>query len=355
MMKAGKRREPIRPAALRQLRLLIPVLSLLLIALIIAATAIGTVGVPFADTISIILKKWGISNHSTAPGMEQIIYYVRLPRVLLAVLVGGALAVSGGVMQGMFRNPMADPGIIGISSGASLGAVLAIGLGLSAAGIWVLPFMASAGALAAAFIIYTLSARKGKIPLMNLILTGIAASMMLNAVITVVLSIVSGDRVKQFFFWTLGSLATARWDDLKMITIPVVVGIIVLNLFGGDLNIMMLGEEEAQSLGLSPTRTRKLLLLFASITTAAAVCVSGTISFVGLIVPHIVRLTVGPDNRLLLPVSAFGGAIFLLLCDLVGRVIPISGGLGAGIITSLIGAPYFLFLLSRKRMEEPVL
>ncbi len=342
-------------ATLIKLKIALPVMAACLVCLIIAATAIGSVGVPLGMTGKIILKNLLKLDIQVPENLEHIIYYVRFPRVLLAVIVGSALAVSGGVMQGMFRNPMADPGIIGISSGASLGAVIAIGLGLVSGSMFFLPLFASIGSLSAAFIIYMLSMRKGKIPLMNLILTGIAVSMLLNAVITLVLSLVSGDRVKQFFFWTLGSLSTARWEDIQIVFVPASAGVIILNLFARDLNIMMLGEEEAHSLGLNPSSYRKLLLLFSSLTTAAAVCVSGTISFVGLIVPHIVRLATGPDHRILLPVSAFGGAIFLVVCDLIGRVAPIPGGIGAGIITSLLGAPYFLFLLNRRRKTGGVL
>lgn len=331
---------------------IIPVLLLLLAAAMIAATAIGAVYVPFFETFKIILKNMGLLNGASfAEGQEPIIFLVRLPRVVVAALAGMALASSGAVMQGMFRNPMADPGLLGISSGAGLGAVAAIKLGLTAAGIFFMPAFAFTGAFLAILAIYMLSYRKGKVPVLTLILSGIAISTFLGAITNIILTLSYDYQVKEFLFWSTGGLGNRRWEHVQLVILPVVLSVALMLMFSRDLNVLLMGEEEAKSVGLNPGRTRTVLLLLVSVATAGAVCVSGSISFVGLIVPHIMRLIVGPDHRILLPASAVGGAIFLMVCDLISRVAVIPNELGVGIITALIGAPYFLYLLLRSKKE----
>jgi iron complex transport system permease protein len=366
----------------RKNKKILPIMLFMLGAVIVLAAGAGSVKVPFIQTMKIIVKNLGaaviaviepvmakvpfLRNAGTSlknsgflfqnavftEGHEQIIYLIRLPRVLMAVVTGAALSTSGAVMQCLFRNPMADPGILGVSSGAGLGAVIAIGMGLTAYSIYFLPLFASVGSLAAAFLIFVLSARKGKVPVMNLILSGIAVSMFLSAITTVLLSFISGDQVKQYIFWTVGNLNRSRWESLGLVILPVVICTTVLLLLAKELNVMMLGEEEAQSVGLNPAATRRLMLILTSVNTAVCVAVTGTISFVGLIVPHIMRIIVGPDHRVLLPASVVGGAIFLVLCDLAGRVVLIPEEISAGIVTSLVGAPYFLFLLNRRKRGD---
>lgn len=341
--KAGKNKK-------HRLRIVIAVLTVILVIAVIAAAAIGAVNIPFFKTIRIILKNLGlISDQSIPQSQDSIIFLVRLPRVVVALLVGAALSASGAVMQGMFRNPMADPGIIGVSSGASLGAVTAIFLGLSAQSIYYMPLFSTVGALLAAFIIFILASKGGKVPVLTLILSGIAVSTFLNAITSVILTYINDYQVRSFMFWTMGGLSDRRWEHAGLVVIPITLCIVVMCIYARDLNVMMLGEEEAQSVGLNTSRVRKLLLLVASLTTAMAVCVSGTISFVGLIVPHIMRLIVGPDHRILIPASALGGAVFLIICDLISRVILLPREIGVGIVTSLVGAPYFLFLLVKAR------
>jgi len=331
---------------------IIPIMFLLLVIILIFATAIGTVYVPVSDTAKIILKNLGIVKGSSfKDSQESIIFFVRLPRVIVAALVGGALAVSGTVMQGMFRNPMADPGIIGVSSGAGLGAVIAIAFGLTAKSIYFMPLFATVGALLAATVIFMLASRYGKVPVLTLILAGIAVSTFIGAITSLILTKINEYQVREYLFWSIGSLSARRWEHVNLVAIPIVICIIVLITFSRDLNILLLGEEEAHSVGLNPSKVRKKLLFFVSVTTAMAVCVSGSISFVGLIVPHIMRLIVGPDNRILLPVSALAGAIFLVGCDFIARVAIMPSEIGVGIVTSLLGAPYFLYLLNRARKE----
>lgn len=330
----------------------IPVMLIVLLLVMIAGTAIGAVYVPFFDTFKIILKNMGILKHASFPeGQEPIIFLVRFPRVVVAALAGIALGASGAVMQGMFRNPMADPGILGISSGAGMGAVFAIKLGLAAVSIFMLPLFAFAGAFLAITAVYLLSYRKGKVPVLTLILSGIAISTFLGAITNIVLTLSYDYQVKEFLFWSTGGLEGRRWEHVQLIALPVAISVLLMLVFSKDLNVLLLGEEEARSVGLNTGRLRTLLLILVSAATASAVCVTGAISFVGLIVPHIMRLLVGPDHKILLPASAVGGAIFLVICDLISRIVAIPYELGVGIVTALLGAPYFLYLLLKSKRE----
>ena len=341
----GKRTIPQR------IRVVLPFMSAILLFVIIAAVSVGTVYVPLDRAFRIILANMGFLKDQTLPqDQNSIIFLVRLPRVLIACLSGGALAACGAVMQGMFRNPMADPGILGVSSGAGLGAVIAITLGFAAQSIYLLPLFASVGAILAVATIYLLSLRKGKISPLTLILSGIAVSTFIGAFTQFVLTNSNTYELHKFVFWTMGGLNGMMWEQVRRITAPVIILLLILMAFSRDLNLMQLGEEEAQSVGLDPSRTRKLLLLTASLLTACAISVCGPIGFVGLIVPHIMRLITGPDHRILIPASALGGSIFLVSCDIISRL-PANGEISVGIITSMLGAPYFLYLLIKTRKE----
>lgn len=333
----------------KKMSIVLPVMAAILLVLIVAAVAIGPVYVPFGRSVRIILSNMGLLKDPTLPDDQNaIIYLVRLPRALIACLAGGALASCGAAMQGMFRNPMADPGILGVSSGAGLGAVTAITLGFAARSIYTLPLFATVGAVVAVTLIYLLSLRKGKISPLTLILSGIAVSTFIGALTQLVLINSNQYEVRNYIFWVMGSLNGMMWDQVRLIAAPVVILVLVLMFFSRDLNLLLLGEEEAQSVGLEPSRSRKLLLLFTSLITAAAISVCGPIGFVGLIVPHILRLITGPDHRILIPASALGGAIFLTGCDILARL-PANGEISVGIITSMLGAPFFLYLLIRSR------
>jgi iron complex transport system permease protein len=335
----------------QKMRAVLPFMSLLLLSVIIVAVSVGTVYVPLDRAFRIILAHMGLLQDPSLPqDQNSIIFLVRLPRVLIACLAGGALAACGAVMQGMFRNPMADPGILGVSSGAGLGAVIAITLGFAAQSIYLLPIFASVGAMLAVAVIYVLSLRKGKIAPLTLILSGIAVSTFVGAFIQLILTNSNTYELHKFVFWTMGGLNGMMWDQVRLITAPVIILLLILMLFSRDLNLMQLGEEEAQAVGLDPSRTRKLLLLIASLLTASAISVCGPVGFVGLIVPHIMRLITGPDHRILIPASALGGSIFLVVCDIISRL-PAGGEISVGIITAMLGAPYFLYLLIKTRKE----
>ncbi len=338
----------------KKMRTVLPIMLLILFFTIVLAVAVGAVYVPVGRSFRIILANIGLLDDPTLPQDQvSIIYRVRLPRVLVSCIAGAALSACGAVMQGLFRNPMADPGILGVSSGAGLGAIMAITLGISAKSIYMMPLFAAIGALGAVALIYMLSLRKGRISPLTLILSGIAVSTFIGAVTQFVLIKSNTYEVRSFVFWTMGGLNGMMWEQVRLIAVPVLILLAVLMMFSRDLNLLQLGEEEAQSIGLEPSRTRKLLLLITSLVTAAAISVCGPISFVGLIVPHIMRLITGPDHRLLIPASAIGGAIFLTGCDILGRI-PAGGEISVGIITSILGAPYFLYLLIRARRDGEV-
>lgn len=338
--------------ATARLRTLIPVLAALLVVLAVLATAVGAVNVPFDRTVKIILKNWGLGELTAAEAeSEAIIYLIRFPRVLVAVLVGAALSTSGAAMQGMFRNPMAEPGIIGVSSGAGLGAIIAISLGITAKGPYFMPLFASAGAVAASAAVYLLARKGGKIPPLTLILSGVAVSTFIGSITSILLTRINDYQVRTYLFWTMGGLKDRQWEHVRLSAAPIIICILLLLTFARDLNIMLLGEEEARAVGLNPSRTRKLLLLLTATATASAVSVSGSISFVGLITPHIMRLIVGHDHRVLLPASALAGSIFLVACDIISRVVAIPREIGVGIVTSMLGAPYFIYLLLKAKKE----
>lgn len=320
--------------------------------MVVVATAVGSVTVPLADTVAVILQNLGLPAGPVDPKDNAIIFLIRLPRVLGAALVGAALATAGAALQSLLRNPMADPGLLGVSSGAGFGAVLSIGLGWASQGLWFTPLLAVAGALTASSVILVLSFRGTKKTVFTLILAGLAVSTFFGAGTSLVLSLVSHDNVAQFLFWAMGTLTEVRWETLALVAGPVVLGIAGLLVFGRDLNVLLMGEDEARSVGVDVTRTRLVLLVLVSVTTAGAVATSGPVGFVGLMVPPLLRLVLGPDNRLLLPASALGGALFLVACDLVSRMLGGPREINVGIVTALLGAPYFLFLLVRSGKKE---
>ncbi len=277
---------------------------------------------------------------------ELIVQQIRLPRIVLGAIVGFALALAGTVMQGFFRNPMADPSIIGVSSGAAVGAVAFIVLPLS------IPFgrsaFAFAGALIAAFAVYLIATERGRTPVATLLLAGIALQTFLGAIISVLL-LHAGDNLETAIYWLMGHLHDSTWARVQLALPVVVVFFVVLLAYARDLNVLLLGEEDAHTLGIEVERTKRILLATSSVVTAAAVAVSGVIGFVGLIVPHMMRLIVGPDHRILLPTSAFAGAIFLVATDTVARSGPAE--MPVGIVTAALGAPFFLYLLRKREVH----
>ena len=277
---------------------------------------------------------------------ETIVQTIRLPRILLGAIVGFALATAGTVMQGFFRNPMADPSIIGVSTGAAVGAVAFIILPLTIP--FGLPLAAFCGALVAGFGVYLIATTDGRTPVATLLLAGVAVQTFLGAVISYML-LHAGDSLERAVYWLMGHLHASTWGRVRIALPLVVVLFVVLLAYARDLNVLLLGEDDAQTLGIEVERTKRILLAGSSVITAAAVAVSGVIGFVGLIVPHMMRLVVGPDHRILLPTSALAGAVFLVATDTVARMGP--SELPVGIVTAALGAPFFLYLLRRQEVH----
>jgi len=320
----------------------------LLLGAVLLSVALGSVSISPLAILRSIASALGLAAGPVDASDQTVILMIRLPRVAAAILAGSGLAVSGTVMQGIFRNPLAEPGILGVSAGASLGALLAITSGTAA--FFILPAYAFAGAMLAVGLILGIAAFGGnKAKTVTLVMSGMAISAMFGALTSLTLTMSSQYQVSSYIFWTMGGLANRRWEHVLAILLPVVLTILIIIVKARDLDILLLGDEEARSLGVPPAATRFLMVLLASVCTASVVSVTGPIGFVGLIIPHIMRLLVGPSHRILTIASAFGGAIFLLLCDLLTRLVawPTGAEVSVGIVTALVGAPYFLYLMFR--------
>jgi iron complex transport system permease protein len=316
---------------------------------LVLGVALGTVAISPSDTIAILAERLlGIDVGRTwSPALETIVWDLRLPRVLTAMVVGMGLAVAGATFQGLLRNPLADPYVLGTASGAALGAAIAVVIPIRATilGFGLLQALAFVGALVSVFTVYRLSRIGGLSPLTSLLLTGYAVGSLLAAGLAMAMYL-SGAALRQIFSYLLGGFDTASWSQLGGALPLVVAGSVVILLRARALNGLLLGEEAAIHLGVDVRRERAILLALASLVTAAAVAVSGLIGFVGLVVPHVVRLIVGPNARLVLPLSALGGAGLLAFADLAARLL---GEIPVGVVTAVIGAPFFLLLLRRSR------
>lgn len=326
------------------------VLAFLLIAIACLSLTLGQIDVPVKSAVAVVFRQLQLPFwEDVTVSQEQlaVIWYIRLPRMLVGVLVGAALGISGAVMQGIFSNPLADPGLIGISSGAATGAVLSIALGTATSSMFMMPAFAFCGSICAVFLTVFLAMRNGKILVMTLLLAGVAVGMLLGALTSGILTFMNEQKLQQYLFWMVGGLDYRRWEHVYLAVGPVVCGICIMLLLARHLNILVLGETEAKAVGMSVTKFRMGLLFVAAMTTATSVCVSGNIGFVGLVIPHMMRMLFGPDHRVLLPASALGGAAFLVLCDSLGRVIMPPAEVRVGIMTALLGTPYFLYLLRR--------
>ncbi len=336
-----------------RLALISGVLLILLLLAITFSVANGSSDIPYGDVARIMLQGLGVPGLGEFPETQvRIINLVRLPRALVGALVGAALAVSGATMQGLFRNPLADPGIIGVSAGSALGAVLALTTGLATGSLWTLPIFAFGGGLGAAMTVYTLSLVNGRTQVPTLLLAGVALNSFLGAVTSAIM-LLGADfgEVQAILTWLVGGLRGRGLPHLEVIVLPVALCILLLYAFSRDLNLLLLGEETAQGLGLNVPRSRFILLMLASLLTGSVVAIAGGIGFIGLIVPHALRLVIGPDHRILLPASALGGAVFLVVCDTLARLVIKPAEIQVGLITAMLGAPFFLFLLWRNRRQ----
>jgi iron complex transport system permease protein len=329
---------------------LVATLALAVLASLLVA---GPTGVPIPPgTIAALALRWLPFLHVPhvwSATQATIVLQVRLPRTLTAVLAGAALSAAGTTFQGLFRNPLADPAVVGVSSGAALGAIVAMlfPLDLAYFGFSLVSLAAFAGALLAVVAVYGLARAGGRLPVTTLLLAGFAVSAALNAVTTLVMSLTAGGRLEGMFVWLLGGIGNSTPDQLAVAAALVAAGVLPLWALGRELNALALGDEGAMHLGLNPARVRLLLIACGALVAAVAVALCGIIGFVGLVVPHMARLLFGPDNRVLLPAATILGGIFLTGVDAVARAAsPVT--LPIGVLTALIGAPLFVLLLRRR-------
>ena len=337
-----------------RLALAVGVLTTLLLLVSLVSMTLGPVPITLSHVADVILRPLGLDVASHTRTEELVITQLRLPRVVVGALVGMGLGVAGAVMQGLFRNPMADPGVIGVSAGGAAGAVLCLALGLGGLFFLALPVFAFLGAAGAIFLVYGIALAGGRFSMATLLLAGIAVSAFLSALVSAILILVPrGETVRQILFWLAGGLDSRSWDHVWLAAPIIVPCVAVAMVFARDLNLLMLGDDEAKSLGVRVGLVRPLLLVLAAMITGAAVSVSGIISFVGLVAPHMLRLILGPDHRLLVPASGLGGAFFLVGADTLAHTLTQPAEVQVGIVTAFIGAPFFLFLLLRnKRRAE---
>lgn len=342
------------------------VAGLALVVAIAVGTAHGSVAIPLRAVVGIVVRRVTSMVASRLTGQtvpqvvaapwpdfwETIVLQVRLPRVCLAALVGAALSVAGAAYQGLFHNPLADPYLVGVSSGAGLGATLAnyLGVYLAWAGLGAVPIFAFVGALLATAVIYSLARVGGKTPVTTLLLAGVAVAALLQAVTTYLwLSAASAFQAMSIISWLMGSLSLASWAHVRALAPYALVGGLVTLVGAHTLNVLQLDEDQAHLLGLNVERSKLILVAANALLTAAAVAVSGIIGFVGLIVPHAVRLVWGPDHRFLLPMSALVGGVFLIVADGVARTLLSPVEVPLGVITAICGVPFFLYLLRKKK------
>lgn len=332
-------------------RIVCGVLAALLLGAIILSAAHGPANIAYGDVARLLLRGLGLPVGLDLPDRDfAIVNAIRLPRILIGALVGAALACSGAAMQGIFRNPLADPGLLGITAGAGLAAVAAITGGLVNIGLLALPAFAFGGALVASLLVYSLAMVRGRADTATLILAGMAVSALLSALTTLrLLSANDYTAVQAALSWLFGGLQGRGWEHFRVAVLPILLALLATLAYSRDLNILLSGEEGAQSLGVNVPRTRFVVLALTSLMTGAAVSIAGGIGFIGLVVPHMLRLIVGPDHRVLLPASALGGAVFLVLADTVARLVIQPAEIQVGVLTALLGAPFFLFLLARQR------
>lgn len=327
------------------------VLVVLLVGGTLASALLGQLPVTPADVVGSLLRALGFST-PLAPAddvIEASLWAVRFPRIVMALAVGAALATAGAVMQAVFGNPLAEPGVVGVSSGAALGAATAIVLGLAAFGEWTLAVLAFAGGLLATLLVYAVSRANGRTEVVTLLLTGIAVNAFAGAGLAFVLFSASSANREQIIFWQLGSLGGSLWREVVFVVVVAVAGVVVATLLGRRYDVLALGERNARHLGVDVERLRLVSIVVVALLTGVGVAFVGIIAFVGLVVPHLVRMLLGPAHRWLIPTSAAGGAALLLLADLLARTVVPGAELPIGLLTSLVGGPFFFFLLWRQR------
>ena len=335
-------------------------LVLFLALTILTSLSTGAATVSWAQIVSILADEIGVSlPWAFEPYQRGIVVAIRLPRILLDVLVGAALAVTGAAMQGLFRNPLADPGLVGVSSGAALGAVTMIVLGSTwlvslptMFGIFALPFAAFVGGLLSTIIVYRLASHHGRTVVATMLLAGIAFNALSGSVIGLLTFVATDEQLRNITFWSLGSTGGATWSNIAVIVPFIVIPVVWLTAYARSLNAFLMGETEAGHMGVSVDSLKRGVVVLTAMAVGASVSLTGAIGFVGLVVPHVLRLMIGPDHRKLIPGSALLGAGLLTGADLISRIIVAPAELPIGIVTAILGAPFFLYLLLRQLRTE---
>ena len=331
----------------------------LLLALLIISLAIGAVPIAPVEIFRIFGHKIGLAT-GIDETQELVLFNIRMPRLILTLLVGASLGLSGAVLQGMFRNPLVEPSIIGVSSGAALGTMMIIMLlgaiapqFVANSSLWLMPLFAFIGGLTATVATLRLSRFEGKTQVTYLVLAGVAITALAQAFIGLSIFYADDNQLRTYTFWTLGDLSAATWEKLNVMVYPVAVSCTGLILLARPLNAIALGELEAFHTGVPVERVKLLAILFSALAVGVSVAFSGIIGFIGLVVPHIIRISFNPDHRLVLPASAIGGACLLLISDIFARTVVAPAELPIGVVTAIIGTPFFIYLLrssNKKRL-----
>lgn len=327
---------------------------LLLVLSMVISLSMGSARLPISHVWLILLHHTPIIGDWVQPvwpeSSEQIVLKVRFPRIMLGILVGASLSLAGAGFQGVLRNPLADPYTLGVASGSSVGAAFLILFGLQYAllGQWTIPVVAFVTGLISLWVVFRLANFHGKFQMETIILSGVVVSAFLGAIVSFMVSL-SNRVVNEILFWLMGSLALRGWSYSLVVLPYLMIGLAVLVAYSRSLNLFALGERQAAHLGVPVERTKKLVLIFSTLLTAAAVSVSGVVGFVGLITPHLVRLIVGPDYRLIVPLSMIAGGIYVLWADTVARMALSPTEIPLGVVTAFLGAPFFAYLLSKHK------
>lgn len=340
--------------------LLLAGLSLLLILVLLAAVGIGAVQIGPGQMTAILSRQMGLDlSIPYESQQETVLLAIRLPRVVLGILIGAALAVSGAAVQGLFRNPLADPTLIGIASGAALAAVAVIVLGATWLqgltqwlGLYTLPLAAFLGGMMTTWVVYRLSSVAGRTVVTTMLLAGIAINALTGAATGLLTFVATDEQLRSITFWGLGSLGGATWQSVTTVAPFIILPLLTIPYLARSLNALLLGEAEAGHLGVNVEQVKQLIVLLVALAIGAAVSVAGIIGFVGLVTPHLLRLLMGPDHRYLLPGSALLGASLLLGADLLARTLVVPAELPIGIVTAILGAPFFLWLLLKDRSQQ---
>lgn len=341
---------PARPRTTRRV-VLFAGLGVTLVVLAVVAAGSGQLHVPPAEVLGSVLHRLGldVGPLPTHAHGEAALWTIRFPRVVMAVLVGAALATGGAVMQGVFGNPLAEPGVVGVSSGAAVGACLVIVTGWTFAGSWTVALLAFAGGLVATLVVYATARESGRTEVVTLVLTGVAVNAVGGAAVAFLTFLGDTQAREQIVFWQLGSLNGTRWVSVAVVAPLVAAGLVAAVVLARRLDLLALGERPARHLGVDVERLRLVVVVVVAVLTAAAVAFCGVIAFVGLVVPHLVRMVAGPGHRVLVPASALGGATLLLGADLVARTAVPYADLPIGMLTALVGGPFFFWLIRRTR------